>query len=62
VSTREQLQLHLTVDRDADPISGQVTADNEQERSFAGWTELFAALQTFIADHPDKEGQDAQSP
>jgi hypothetical protein len=60
VSASQQLHLRVAVDRDASPISGQVTAGKSPTRSFAGWTELFAALQAAIADHPDKEAQDAE--
>ncbi|MGZ4200743.1 MAG: hypothetical protein ACXVRH_01660 [Thermoleophilaceae bacterium] len=50
----------MTVDRDVTPISGQVAAGGGRERPFAGWTELFAALQAVI-DHPEPEEQDAET-
>jgi hypothetical protein len=47
----DPLALRIDVDRDADPVSGRVSAGDGPGRSFAGWTELFAALQdAVIAD------------
>ncbi|MDT4934118.1 MAG: hypothetical protein QOK11_2010 [Pseudonocardiales bacterium] len=40
----DPLPLHIDVDRDADPVSGRVSAGDGPVRTFAGWTELFAAL------------------
>jgi hypothetical protein len=44
----DQLPLRIDVDRDADPVSGRVSAGEGPVRSFAGWTELFAALQDAV--------------
>jgi hypothetical protein len=40
--------LRIDVDRDVDPVSGRVSAGDGPVRSFAGWTELFAALQDAV--------------
>jgi hypothetical protein len=49
----DPLPLRIDVDRDADPVSGRVWAGDGPERSFAGWTELFAALQDAVANHEE---------
>jgi hypothetical protein len=47
----DPLALRIDVDRDADPVRGRVWAGDGPGRGFAGWTELFAALQdAVIAD------------
>ncbi len=61
VCSAKELHLRVTVDRDATPISGQVAAGGGRERPFAGWTELFAALQAVIGEHPNREEQDAET-
>jgi hypothetical protein len=42
------LPVRIELDRDADPVSGRVSAGDGPVRSFAGWTELFAALQDAV--------------
>jgi hypothetical protein len=44
------LCIRVDVERDADRIHGHVVTEDGPARPFAGWTELFAALQTVIAD------------
>jgi hypothetical protein len=50
MSTTEPLRMRIDMDRGSAPVTGSVTADRGSERAFAGWTELFAALQAVIAD------------
>jgi hypothetical protein len=50
VSTGELLRFQVDVDRDSAPISGSIRPDGGSARAFAGWTELFAALETAIAE------------
>lgn len=45
----DPLPLRIEMDRDADPVSGRLSAGDGPERSFAGWTELFAALQDAVS-------------
>lgn len=40
----DPLPLRIDVERDVDPVSGRVAAGDGPVRTFAGWTELFAAL------------------
>jgi hypothetical protein len=44
----DPLLLRIDVDCDADPVSGRVSAGDGPVRGFAGWTELFAALQDAV--------------
>ncbi|HEY7630571.1 MAG TPA: hypothetical protein VH817_07720 [Thermoleophilaceae bacterium] len=53
MGTNEPLRLAIAVDRDVTPVSGLVTTPDGPERPFAGWTELFAALQAAIAAEED---------
>jgi hypothetical protein len=57
VSIAEPLLLRVEVDREARPVSGRVASDDGALRAFAGWTELFAALQAAIADDEAKENR-----
>ena len=57
----EPLRMSITLDRGAVPVSGCLTPRGGPERAFTGWTELFAALQTAIAEDNIEEevgGQD----
>lgn len=51
----EPLQLCVEVDRDVSPVTGRVAVACGPERRFAGWTELFSALQAAIAGDLDEE-------
>jgi hypothetical protein len=55
VPAAEPIRLRVEVDRDLTPVTGRVVAEDRRERPFAGWTELFAALEALIAD--DESGQ-----
>lgn len=44
----DPLLLRIDMDRDADPVSGRVWAGDGMGRGFAGWTELFTALQEAV--------------
>jgi hypothetical protein len=44
----DPLLLRIDLDRDVDPVSGRVSAGDGLVRGFAGWTELFAALQEAV--------------
>jgi hypothetical protein len=44
----DPLLVRIALDRDADPVSGRVSAGDGPVRGFAGWTELFAALQDAV--------------
>jgi hypothetical protein len=59
--TTEPLRLSIAVDRGASPVTGRLIAGGGAERSFAGWTELFAALQVAIAADEDEEEADAEA-
>lgn len=50
VSAGEPLQVRIDVDRETKPISGEVRLDGVATRPFAGWTELFVALEAAITD------------
>jgi hypothetical protein len=50
VPTGEPLQVRIDVDREIVPISGEVRLDGVATRPFAGWTELFVALEAAITD------------
>jgi hypothetical protein len=60
----EPLQLRIEVDRDRKPITGRVHTDGQPARCFAGWTELFAALDAAIepelAQRNDRDADSAQ--
>jgi hypothetical protein len=55
VSRTEPLLLRVEIDRDVSPISGRVVSDLGPERPFAGWTELFAALDTSVTTDGEVE-------
>jgi hypothetical protein len=61
VSRSESLQLRVEVERGISPISGLVALERGPERPFAGWTELFAALEAAVADDQEKEKTDAEN-
>lgn len=54
MSATEPLRLCVDVDRRVSPVSGRVTAPGASELAFAGWTELFAALQAAIAQDQEE--------
>lgn len=58
----DPLALRIDVERDADPVSGCVSAGDGPERRFAGWTELFAALQDAVVADRAVRGPVAGSP
>lgn len=47
-SVLDPLLLRIDLDRDVDPVSGHVSAGDGPARGFAGWTELFTALQQAV--------------
>jgi hypothetical protein len=49
VTASEFLHFQVDVDRNTAPISGSVQLDGAPAQPFAGWTELFAALEVAIA-------------
>jgi hypothetical protein len=64
--TAEPLRVSVEIDRDVSPISGRIAVDGASGRSFAGWTELCAAIDAALvfdrARHTTKEGSpDAQA-
>jgi hypothetical protein len=61
MATSEPLRLSIALDRGVSPVSGRLTAGDCAERGFAGWTELFAALQAAIAADRHEEEADAEA-
>jgi hypothetical protein len=60
MATSEPLRLSIALDRGVSPVSGLLTAGGSRPRGFAGWTELFAALQAAIAADQHEEEADAE--
>jgi hypothetical protein len=48
VNAREPLRVSLEFAPGAEPASGTVRAPGRPDRAFAGWTELFAALEATL--------------
>jgi hypothetical protein len=46
------IRLVLELDSHAEPISGQMRAEDGRTRRFFGWLELAGALRTAFADEP----------
>jgi hypothetical protein len=44
----DPLLVRIDLDRDADPVSGCLSSGDGPVRGFAGWTELFSALQDAV--------------
>jgi hypothetical protein len=55
VSAAEPLHFRVEVDRASAPISGEVHLDGSEPRLFAGWTELFIAIERALADAQQPE-------
>jgi hypothetical protein len=49
MSGAQWIVLRLEVERDADPISGILTSDTHEERSFTGWLGLTDAIEEIRA-------------
>ena len=62
MANTERLRLRVDVDRDASPITGHVATGRGPDRSFVGWTELFAVLQAVVAERDDNREPGAQAP
>lgn len=50
----ESLSLRIEFDLGTTPVSGRLAAGLGPPTSFSGWTELFAALQTAVAEKAAK--------
>jgi hypothetical protein len=61
VSTGDPLRLSIDVVRSVTPVSGTVATAGGAARAFAGWTELFAALQAIIVNDRPEGDPDAQN-
>jgi hypothetical protein len=55
------IELRVQVERDSSPISGRVALQPGADRPFAGWTELFAALEAAVRAEREKEGSDVET-
>jgi hypothetical protein len=50
----DPLQMCVRIERGVSPVSGCVVLGHSSTRVFIGWTELFAVLETAVADDNTK--------
>jgi hypothetical protein len=62
MANTERLRLHVDVDPQTSPITGHVATGTGPDRTFVGWTELFAVLQAVVADRDDDRERGAEAP
>lgn len=61
VVKQAQVHLALVLERDSEPITGSLEDEHGHRRSFQGWMELAASLESLLLEVADSGDADAES-